>query len=156
MRAKEFESDAMIDAAYKRLKALGLNMSAILFLPATGDHMKALQRLDIALSTYPQTNAAMTMDALYMGVPVISIYGDRRDTRLAYDLLSHVGLGELAVTTAQDYLVRAMGLAQSTDTLNALHKNLRAMIKKSAALDPSNYVRALEHQYFQLIANEAR
>ena len=156
MRAKEFESDAMIDAAYKRLKALGLNMSAILFLPATGDHMQVLRRIDIALATFPQTDAAMTMDALYMGVPVVSIYADRRDTRLAYDLLSHAGLGELAVTTAQDYLVRAMGLAQSTDTLNTLHKNLRAMVKKSASLDPVNYNEALERQYFQLIANGAR
>ncbi len=156
MRAKEFESDAMIDAAYNRLKALGLNMSAILFLPASTDHMKVLQRLDIALSTYPQTDAAMTMDALYMGVPVVSIYSDRRDTRLAYDLLNSVGLGDLAVTTAQDYLIRALGLAQSTDTLNTLHKNLRAMVKKSAALDPNNYVRALEQQYFRLIANGAR
>ncbi len=156
MRAKEFESDAMIDAAYKRLKALGLNMSAILFLPATNDHMQVLRRLDIALSTFPQTDAAMTMDALYMGVPVVSIYSDRRDTRLAYDLLSHVGLGELAVTTAQDYLVRAMGLAQSTDTLNALHRNLRAMVKKATSLDPNNYNNVLERQYFQLIANGAR
>lgn len=156
MRAKEFESDAMIDAAYKRLKALGLNMSAILFLPAIGDHMKDLQRLDIALSTFPQTDASMTMDALYMGVPVVSIYADRRDTRLAYDILKNVGLEELAVTTAQDYLVRALGLAQSTDTLNTLHKNLRAMIRKSAALDPNNYVKAIENSWFRLIANEAR
>ena len=75
MRAKEFESDAMIDAAYRRFKKLGLNMNAILFKPATGDVMKDFQRIDIALSTYPRTDPAMTIDALYMGVPVISLYG---------------------------------------------------------------------------------
>ncbi|MBQ9479321.1 MAG: hypothetical protein IJU71_07190, partial [Selenomonadaceae bacterium] len=151
MRAKEFNSDAVIDAAYKRLKALGFNMNAILFIGTAFDHMKDFQRIDIALSTYPQTDPAMTIDALYMGVPVISIYTGRRDTRLAFDLLSHVGLPELACENAQDYLVRAVGLATNLDTLNTLHKNLRAMIRRAQTINPSNYVANLEQQYRRLI-----
>ena len=151
VRAKEFESDAMIDAAYRRFKNLGLNMNAIIFKAAIGDTMKALQRIDIVLSTYPQADPAMTIDALYMGVPVISIYTDRRDTRSAYDLLENVGLGELAVQNAQDYLVRALGLAQNVDTLNTLHRNLRTMVQRAQALNPHNYVAMLERHYKQCI-----
>ena len=137
MRAKEFNSDAVIDAAYKRLKALGFNMNAILFIGTALDHMKDFQRIDVALSTYPQTDPAMTIDALYMGVPVISIYTGRRDTRLAFDLLKQVGLAELACENAQDYLVRAVGLATNLDTLNTLHHNLRAMIRQAQPLNPN-------------------
>ena len=152
MRAKEFKSEAVIDAAYKRLKALRFDMNAILFLSPENDHMKEFQRIDIALSTYPQTDPAMTMDALFMGVPVVSIYTDRRDTRLAFDLLSNVGLGELACENAQDYFVRAVGLAQTPDTLNTLHRNLRAMVRQSPALNAKNYVATLEQNYIRLVS----
>ena len=151
MRAKEFESDAMIDAAYRRFKKLGLNMNAILFKPATGDVMKDFQRIDIALSTYPRTDPAMTIDALYMGVPVISLYTDRRDTRLTADILAQVGLSELAVQNAQDYLVRAIGLAQNVDTLNTLHRNLRTMVQRAKAINPNNYINLIERHYMQCI-----
>lgn len=151
MRAKEFESDAMIDAAYKRFKKLGLDMNAILFISAMRDVAKDLMRIDVALSTYPQADPAMTIDALYMGVPVVTLYADRRDTRLAADLLNQVGLSELAVETASDYLVRAVGLAQSLDTLNTLHQNLRAMVKRAVNLQAPNYVNIIEQGYRQLI-----
>ena len=93
----------------------------------------------------------MTIDALYMGVPVISIYTDRRDTRLAFDLLSSVGLGELAVENAQDYLVRAVGLAQNVDTLNTLHRNLRTMVSRAQAINPNNYINLIEKHYKQCV-----
>ena len=155
MRAKEFGSDAVIDAAYKRLKALGMNMNAILFTPTTNDPLKDFERIDIALSTYPQADPAMTIDALFMGVPVVSIYTDRRDTRLAFDLLSHVGLAELACQNAQDYLVRAVGLATNPDTLNTLHKNLRAMVRQAQPLVANSYTALLEREYRRLV-NEYR
>ena len=151
MRAREFSSDAVIDAAYKRLKTLGFDMNAILFLSAAGDQMKDFKRIDVALSTYPQADPAMTIDALFVGVPVISIYTDRRDTRLAFDLLNQVGLSELACENAQDYLVRAVGLATNADTLNTLHKNLRTMVRQSKALNANLYTDILEQQYKRLI-----
>ena len=72
--------------AYARLQRLGFDMSRVMFEEATRDYMERYLDVDIALDTYPWPGGGTTCDALYMGVPVVTRYGERRSTRFSYAL----------------------------------------------------------------------
>ena len=82
-----------------------------------------------------------------MGVPVITLYGNSVGTRSGLSILQAAGLKELAVSTVEEYVDRAVSIASDSDLLNTLHCNLRAMLKKSRLMDAVGYVHCLEKQY---------
>ena len=151
MRAQEFISNKTVDELYNKLKALGCDMDRVIFRPAVPDYFDAISELDIFLDSYPYVGGATTLDALYMGVPVISFYGERHSTRFGKSILNSVGLSELAVNDVEDYINNAVGLANDFETLDLLHKNLRGMFINSAALDPIKYCRLLEKKFVEIL-----
>ncbi|MBR4383228.1 MAG: hypothetical protein IKP64_06685, partial [Selenomonadaceae bacterium] len=151
MRAQEFISNRTVDELYQRMKSIGFDMEQIIFRPAVPDYFRAISKLDIILDAYPYVGGATTLDALYMGVPVINFHGERRSTRFGFSILTSVGLGDLSVDSADDYIARAVGLARDTETLDLLHKNLRGMFVNSPALDPMKYARLLEQKFAELL-----
>ena len=88
-----------------------------------------------------------------MGVPVVSRYGERRNTRFGYSILHSLGLDELAASDKKGYVERVVSLAGNGELLDLLHKNLRQMMNKSTALSPRKYTQALEAHYLRLAAN---
>ena len=82
-----------------------------------------------------------------MGVPVVSLYGQRHGSRFGYSLLMNVGLGELAVQTEEEYIARAVALAKDPELLTGLHQNLRRIMQVSPLMDGRGYTRAVEAVY---------
>ena len=103
--------------------------------------------IDIALDTYPYTGGGTTCDALYMGVPVISLYGQRHGTRFGYSLLMNIGVGELAAATPEDYAAKAVALARDPALREGLHQRLRGMMQASPVMDGRGYTREVEAAY---------
>ena len=151
MRAQEFASISTKDHAYERMKAIGFNMDQVLFVPAIPNYMDKMLDLDLILDTYPYVGGSTTLDAIYMGVPVLTFYGERRSTRFGLSILKNIGLADLAVDNVQDYIERAVVLANDWDALDTLHKNLRKMLQKSAALNPVDYTRMLEKHFEEIL-----
>ena len=147
LKSQIFFAPAMMEAARTRLKRLGFDLARVLLEPATTDYMERYLDVDIALDTYPWPGGGTTCDALYMGVPVVTLYGTRRSTRFSYALLTHVGLANLAAETSADYVVRAVSLAEDMDALDLLHRELRMRMERSAIMDQEGYMRALERAY---------
>ena len=112
--------------------------------------------MDIMLDTYPYTGGSTTLDALYMGVPTVTLYGERRGTRFGYSILKSVGLEELATDARGDYINRGVTLAADTELLDLLHKNLRQMVLQSDALSPKKYVRKMENIYEKILRSKER
>ena len=152
MRAQEFISNRTQDALYAKMKSLGCDMERVIFRPAVHDYFRAISQVDIILDAYPYVGGATTLDALYMGVPVVNFYGERHSTRFCKSILTSIGLGELSVNSVEDYINIAVNLAKDTETLDLLHKNLRNMFLQSDALDPMKYCRLLEAKYVELLS----
>lgn len=112
--------------------------------------MERYLTVDIALDTYPYPGGGMTFDALYMGVPVITRYGQRRNTRFGLSILTAVGLPELAADTNEGYIERAVALSQDRALLDGLHRNLRTMLRQSPTGNPRLYTRAMEQNYQEI------
>ncbi|WP_051598421.1 hypothetical protein [Selenomonas ruminantium] len=142
--------------AQERLRNLGLDMDRIILEPASMDYMERYLDVDIALDTFPYPGGGTTCDALYMGVPVVSLYGERRDTRFGLTILQNAGLGELAVSTVEDYVARAVSLAQDKDLLNILHQNLRRMLLQSPLMDTRHYMAEVEEAYRLMLTKVGR
>lgn len=136
----------------KRLVSMGIKLGRIVLEKATVNYMERYLDVDIALDTYPYTGGGTTFDALYMGVPVISLYGERRSSRFGLSILSNAGVGELAVPTPKEYVERAVALASDWDLLDVLHKNLRTMLENSPAMDAEGYVREIEGKYKEILS----
>ena len=148
-----FELPDIKKAAYERMAGAGLPMERVTLEAGDENYMQRMLDVDLMLDTYPYTGGRTTLDALYMGVPVVTRYGERRNTRFRYSILHSLGLEELAASNREDYVERVVSLAGNGELLDLLHKNLRQMMYKSAALSPRKYTQALEAHYLRLAAN---
>lgn len=140
----------------ERMKSLGFDLARVEMRGfSTHHHLIEYGDMDIALDTFPYTGGVTTCEALYMGVPVVSLYGDRHGTRFGLSILSNVGLEELAVASYDDYIGRAVMLAGDWELLAILRKNLRVMMKKSPLMDSASYIREIEQAFIKVL-NKAR
>ena len=145
-----FSSVEVEDEAYRRMKAIGFPMERVTFEMGTKAYMERYLDVDIALDTYPWPGGGTTCDTLYMGVPLVTRYSDRRSTRFSYGLLQNVGLGDLTAATVDEYIEKAVALAMDEELLDALHKNLRTMMEQSPLMDAMRYIREVEARYEEI------
>lgn len=151
LKCQLYISESAVKMAYERFEKLGFDVNRIQFEPATNTYMNRYLDVDIALDTYPYTGGGTTCDALYMGIPVISLYGQRRGSRFSYSILNNIGLGILTAESGEEYVEKAVALAENKDILDFLHKNIRSMMVKSPVMDSNLYMRQLEQQYKKLL-----
>ena len=118
--------------------------------PTIEQHLNTYRLLDIALDTSPYNGTTTTCEALYMGVPVITLAGSSHAGRVGTSLLTTLGLDELIAATPEDYLAHAEALAQDTSRLSALRNTLRPRLLASPLCDGAAYARKIERAYREL------
>lgn len=155
LKSIPFESPSLRQAAAKRLAKMGFSMERVELEAGDERYMERYLDVDIILDTYPYTGGSTTLDALYMGCPIVTLYGERRNTRFGYSILHSIGLDELAAADRESYIERVISLAGNIELLDLLHKNLRQMMRQSDALSPVKYTRCLEHYYQQMLKKES-
>ncbi len=120
------------------------------------DHLGLYDRVDIALDTFPYNGATTTCEALWMGVPVITLAGDRHAARVGASILSHLGRPEWIARDGDDYVDRAVRLAGDPDRLSGLRAVLREQVRRSPLCDAVRFTRDLEAIYRTLWTETAR
>lgn len=111
------------------------------FIGVRGDHMRHYNEIDIALDTLPHVGGTTTCEALWMGVPTVSLVGAGFPERLSYSNLSNAGLGDLATLSVADYVSAAAGLAAHPARRLALRHGLRAQIAANPLGQPARFTR---------------
>lgn len=107
--------------------------------------LRGYAEVDIALDTFPFNGALTTVcEALWMGVPVIAIDGDRPSARTTMSVLAQVGLERLASHTADEYAETAIELAGDPVRLRSLRSGMRARMKVSPLMDERGFARRFE------------
>jgi len=100
--------------------------------------------IDLALDTFPYNGMSTTLDALWMGVPVVSLVGERNLGRAGLSLLSNVGLPQFATPSVESYVELAIKTSQDRPALAALRAGLRARMRASPLSDAAGFTRKLE------------
>jgi predicted O-linked N-acetylglucosamine transferase (SPINDLY family) len=104
-------------------------------------HLDVYNRVDIALDSFPYNGATTTCEALWMGVPVISLAGATHPSRMGRSILRAAGLTELLVDSTDAYLELARQLARDPSRLASLRATLRPRLRESPLLDGSGFAR---------------
>jgi protein O-GlcNAc transferase len=104
-------------------------------------HHDCYNFIDITMDTFPVTGGTTTCDALWMGVPVVTLAGPSYHQRISHALLSHIGLQELSTTTVDEFVQRSVELANDHESLRFLRENLRASLRASYLCDGPRYAK---------------
>jgi len=116
-------------------------------LSATAEHLAAYNEVDIGLDPFPYNGTTTTCEALWMGVPVVTLRGDRHSGRVGASLLTQMGLEDLIARDTEDYLRIAVTLADDDKRRNELRRTLRARMAASSLCNGPAFARKLEEAY---------
>jgi len=114
------------------------------------EHLAAYNKIDIALDTFPYNGTTTTCEALWMGVPVISLLGQLHAQRVSYSILKNIGVENTIAKTRDEYIDLATELANSPGELLRLKRSLREKMQNSILCDSGRFTRQLEDLYRQL------
>lgn len=122
----------------ERFRRLGLPTERIDLVERTPDtvsHFEVYGRVDVALDTFPYHGTTTTCEALWMGVPVVSLAGDQHMSRVGVSLLTAAGHPEWLARTPDEYLRIATELVRDRGRLAELRRSLREQLQQSPLLD---------------------
>ena len=122
------------------------------FVGVRGTHMQHYNQIDIALDSLPHVGGTTTCEALWMGVPTVTLVGPGFPERLSYSNLSNAGLGDLAAFTVEDYVNRAVALAEDRARRRLLRQGLRDMIRGRPLGQADRFVRHFYAKAAQIAA----
>lgn len=154
LKCQVFLDEDMRQRARERFAEYGIDSWRLFLEPTSSDYMRWYLAVDIALDTYPYAGGGTTLDALYMGVPVVSRYGRRRGSRFGLSILANAGIPWLAVSDVPNYIELSVSLAKDRNLLNDLHLGLRYLLMRSDVMNGRKYMGELERKYVYLAEHE--
>jgi len=108
------------------------------------DYFRLYETLEVALDSFPYAGGTTTCDALWMGVPVITLAGKIAVHRGSVSILTNLGLEQLVTSSIDDYVAAAVELANNPRELTQLHENLRSLMESSFLMSPKAFTEDLE------------
>ena len=132
-----------------RCRSWGIAEERLLLLGGTPqtEHLAAHAEVDIALDPFPHNGGTSTLEALWMGVPVLTVAGTTSVSRMGPAILTALGLSDWIATDLDDCVARARALAADRPRLAALRRELRPRLAASPVGDRVRYTRAVEARY---------
>ena len=150
IKTKQLADTKAIVSIQKQFAAHGISAERLILLPhepSQQEHLATYGSVDIALDTIPRTGGSTTAEALWMGVPIISLAGERFIERLSASMLHAVGLDELIADSQEDYVAKAAALAKDPQQRTQLRASLRERMSTSPLCDAKGLVYSLESAY---------
>lgn len=111
------------------------------------EYLERYHRVDVMLDSFPYNGHTTSLDALWMGVPVVSLAGEQIVSRAGLSQLSNLGLRELVAFSEEEYVKIARELAGDIPRLAQLRKTLRSRMEESVLMDGARFARGIESAY---------
>jgi predicted O-linked N-acetylglucosamine transferase (SPINDLY family) len=153
MKNRSFQDAATRERYAVQFAGHGIASDRLTFagrIASVDEHLTWYHRLDIALDPFPYNGTTTTCEALWMGVPVITLAGRLHAGRVGVSLLTRVGLPELIAGNEDDYIQRAVELANAPDRLQTLRATLRQRLRASSLCDGPGFARDVEAAYREM------
>ncbi|CAK0754129.1 protein O-GlcNAc transferase [Azospirillaceae bacterium] len=144
-----------IDARLRELaRAAGIDPARLIFAPRMKnvDHLNRYRLADVILDTWPYGAHTTASDALWMGVPIITLSGRSFASRVCGSLAISAGIPELVCTTPQEYVARATELGRNPRSLQICKDFLQLSRDTNTLFDTPDLVKNLENLYREMWA----
>lgn len=130
----------------------GVSADRLVFHAVRGAHMPLYNEIDVTLDTFPLTGGTTTVEALWMGVPVVSLRGPAFYERLSASILGAVGLDELVADDPEGYRRAALALAADARRRSELKQGLREQMRAGPLGDTAGFAR----DFYDLVERKVR
>jgi protein O-GlcNAc transferase len=146
------DNPAIVRNLRREAAARGVDGDRLVFAPRVpyADHLARHRRADLFLDTFPFNGGTTTSDALWAGLPVVTLSGEAFPARMSASLLHAVGLPELAVQTLAEYETLALRLARNRAMLDDIKARLAVNRATHPLFDTRRYVRHVEAAYAEM------
>ncbi|HZL38653.1 MAG TPA: tetratricopeptide repeat protein [Pseudolabrys sp.] len=147
LKGKPFADEAARNYLLAHLRERGVaaeRVQLVAWLPQTTSHLALYEQIDIGLDPFPYNGTTTTCEALWMGVPVVTLRGEHHAARVGASLLGQAGLPELIAGSAEDYAAIASALAADPERLAGLRSSLRRRMMASPLCDGKSFARNME------------
>lgn len=153
MKCKQLKTESVRDRVLGYFTAAGIEADRIsmdAFVPSVQDHLNKYAGVDIGLDTFPYNGTTTTCEALWMGVPVLTIAGNRHTGRVGLSLLHAVGLdNEFVMPDVNAYIAKAIEIGRDPQVLSEVRAGLRDRMAASPLRDEVGFTRNIESLYRQ-------
>ena len=147
LKAKQLKDEFIVSNTLQRFAAQGIGADRLILeepIPSRDDHLASYQRMDIALDPFPYPGVTTSAEALWMGVPVLSMQGDRFMSRTATSIAHNAGLSDWIARDEDDYVAKAIAFAGDLPKLAALRAGLREQVRVSPLFDAPRFAKNFE------------
>ena len=137
------------DGLIRDFEKEGIAAGRIATFPRVGsaDYFRSFNDVDVALDTTPYSGGTTTCDALWMGVPVITVPGTRSISRSTASILATLGLSDWMAASPEDYVRLAVKYAGDQAFITELRRTLRERMRTSPLMDELQFARDVEDAY---------
>lgn len=131
---------------HDRLQACGIEPSRVEMHPSSSrrDYLAAHAEVDLILDTFPFTGGTTSCEALWMGVPTLTLAGDTLIARQGASIMQAAGLSDWVLESHDAYVERAVALLAAPAELASLRSGLRERLLRTALFDTPRFARHLE------------
>jgi predicted O-linked N-acetylglucosamine transferase (SPINDLY family) len=150
LKGKPFADEATCAWFLARFRERGIaaeRVQLVAWLPSSTAHLGLYEKIDIALDPFPYNGTTTTCEALWMGVPVVTLRGDRHSARVGASLLNQVGFADWIADSVDGYVEIALALAANPAKLQTVRRSLRRRMNESSLCDGSGFARRMENAY---------
>jgi protein O-GlcNAc transferase len=143
------------EALSARMSRAGIAVERVSLMPGApkSQYLAAYSEVDVLLDTFPYPGGTTTCEALWMGVPTLTLEGSTMLSRQGASMLRSVGLDNWVATDIDDYVERAARLTADLKGLARLRAGLREQVRPSALFDAGRFARAFESAFESMWAD---
>lgn len=146
LKRQQLKNDQVSERVLQAFEQRGIDRSRIILRTSKAkieQHLEEYSEIDIALDTSPYNGTTTTIEALWMGVPVVTLCGQTHASRVSSSILHRVGLDELSCESASAYVSICEKLANDYDKRLSLRQHLRQTLQNSALFNSQNFGKEL-------------
>ena len=156
LKSKQLADPKVMEEVRQRFVAQGVEADRLLLEGPDSrlDYFKAYNRVDLVLDTFPYPGGTTSVDALWMGVPVLTLKGDRFLSHLGESIAINSGHPEWVAQDHEDYVLKASQLAADTQKLAQLRQILRDQVLNSPLYNPTQFTKNFSDTLWDMCENK--
>jgi predicted O-linked N-acetylglucosamine transferase (SPINDLY family) len=150
LKARPFNDQYIRKQYLNKFHKYGINPDRLIFRghqESIKSHLKTYHEIDLALDPFPYHGTTTTCDAIWMGVPVISLYGNIHAARVGATILSSLGMEDFIAQSVSDYIEKAVKICLNKRLLKTIRRQLRRLMQSSPLMDPGALTENIESLY---------